>query len=77
MVHYALNLPADGTIVPTTKEIKRMCQPYFTNLMGLNKDGYPLANILDPNIRLVPEVISSHVEISRVERRNQIQARFF
>ena len=53
-----------------------MCQPYFTNLVGLNKDGYPLANITDPHIRLVVEAISNHVEVSRAERRNQIHARF-
>ena len=54
-----------------------MFYPYFTNLMGLNKDGFPLANILDPNIRLVVETISSHVELSREKRRNQIHARVF
>ena len=77
VVHFALRLPAVGTIMPTTKEIKQMCQDYFTNLVGLNKDGYPLANITDPHIRLVAKTISSHVEVSRAERRNQIHARFF
>jgi hypothetical protein len=77
VVHYALRLPAVGTIMPTTKEIKQMCQPYFTNLLGQHKDGYPLANVTDPHIRLVAEAISSHIEVSRAERRNQIHARFF
>jgi len=76
IMHYALRLPIVGAIMPTTKEIKQMCQPYFTNLIGLNKDGYPLANIVDPHIRLVTKAISAHVEVSRVERRNQIHARF-
>jgi len=70
MVHCALNLPMVGTIMPATKEIKQMCQPYFINLVGLNKDRYPLANIIDPHIILVFEAISSHLEISWAERRN-------
>jgi hypothetical protein len=53
VIHYALRLPAMGTIRPTTKETKQMCLPYFTNLIGQNKDGYPLANIVDTHIRLV------------------------
>ena len=52
-----------------------MCLPYFTNLIGQNRDGCPLANIIDTNIRLVAEAISSHVEISRAERKNYIHAR--
>jgi len=64
VVHYALNLLEVGTIIPTTKEIKFMCQLYFQNLISLNKDGFPLANILDPSPRLVVEAISTHVEIS-------------
>jgi len=42
-----------------------MFYPYFTNLMGLNKDELPLANILDPNIKFVAEAISSYVELFR------------
>jgi len=61
-MHYALRLPTMGTIMPTMKEIKHMCQPYVTNLIRLNKDGYPLTNIVDPHIRLVAEAISAHVE---------------
>ena len=77
VMHFALRLPAVGTIRPTTQQTKQMCVPYFTNLIGQNKDGYPLANIVDTNIRLVAEAISSHVEISRAERKNYIHARMF
>ena len=66
-----------GTIIPITKEIKHICHPYFANLVELNKDNFPLANIIDTNIRLVADVIAPHVEISWPERRNQIHARFF
>lgn len=46
-------------------------------MVALNKDTYPLANIVDLHVKLVVEAISFHVEISRAERRNQIHARFF
>jgi hypothetical protein len=77
VVHFVLRLPAVGTIRPTTQQTKQMCLPYFTNLVGQNKDGYPLANIVDTHIRLVAEAISNHVEVSRAERKNYIHARLF
>jgi len=77
IIHYALGLPAVGAVRATTAETKQHCVPYFQNLVGTCRDGHPLANIIDPNLRLVAEAVSNHVEISRAERKGYIHARLF
>ena len=65
LTQLALLLPGQGMTVGKTEPMKRDIMPYFQPLVGTYRDGLPIDNIVDPDIRQLAQIISHFLELSR------------
>ena len=67
-VHAALHLPDAGSIVPKTKNIFPEINIYFRALEGTLRDGLPIENLFNEDLKSLAKYIVRFLEVSRHNR---------